>query len=91
MKALVVVGVVLIVLGILALPYQGVTYTTREKVIDLGPLKASVEKEKTIPLPPVLGGLAVVAGAFFVWMGARRSSAFPRFGGIWRALARYFS
>ena len=73
MKALVVVGVVLIVLGIVALAYQGVTYTTREKIIDLGPLKASVEKEKTIPLPPVLGGLAVVAGAFFVWMGARRS------------------
>jgi hypothetical protein len=73
MKALTVVGVVLIVLGIIALAYQGITYTTREKVIDLGPLKASVEKEKTIPLPPVLGGLAVAAGVFLVWMGARRS------------------
>ena len=73
MKALTVVGVVLIVLGIIALAYQGVTYTTREKVIDLGPLKASVEKQKTIPLPPILGGLAVAAGVFLVWMGARRS------------------
>ena len=73
MKGLVVVGVVLIVLGIIALAYQGITYTTREKVIDLGPLKASVEKEKTIPLPPVLGGAAVVAGVFLVWMGSRRS------------------
>ena len=73
MKPLALIGVVLIVLGIIALAYQGITYTTREKVIDLGPLKASVEKEKTIPLPPVLGGLAVVAGAFLVWMGARRS------------------
>jgi uncharacterized membrane protein len=72
MKALVVVGVVLIVLGIIALAYQGFTYTTREKVIDLGPLKASVEKEKTVPVPPILGGLAVVAGVFFVWIGARR-------------------
>jgi hypothetical protein len=73
MKALAFVGVVLIVLGIIALAYQGITYTTREKVIDLGPLKASVEKEKTIPLPPVLGGLAVAAGVFLVWIGARRS------------------
>ena len=73
MKALALVGVVLIVLGIVALAYQGITYTTREKVIDLGPLKASVEKQKTIPLPPILGGLAVAAGVFLVWVGARRS------------------
>jgi hypothetical protein len=73
MKGLVVVGVVLIVLGIIGLAYQGITYTTREKVIDLGPLKASVEKQKTIPLPPILGGAAVVAGVFLVWMGSRRS------------------
>ena len=73
MKALALVGVVLIVLGIIALAYQGITYTTREKVIDLGPLKASVEKQKTIPLPPLLGGLAVAAGVFLVWVGARRS------------------
>ena len=56
MKGLVVVGVVLIVLGIVALAYQGFTYTTREKVIDLGPLKASVEKEKTVAVPPPLLG-----------------------------------
>jgi hypothetical protein len=73
MKPLAIVGVVLIVLGIVALAYQGVTYTTKEKVIDLGPLKASVEKQKTLPLPPVLGGLAVAAGVFLVWVGARRS------------------
>ena len=72
MKALVLVGIVLIVLGIIALAYQGITYTTSEKVIDLGPLKASVEKQKTIPLPPILGGLAVAAGVFLVWMGSRR-------------------
>jgi hypothetical protein len=73
MKPLAIIGVVLIVLGIVALAYQGITYTTREKVVDLGPLKATVEKEKTIPLPPVLGGLAVAAGIFLVWVGARRS------------------
>jgi hypothetical protein len=73
MRPLAVVGIVLIILGILALAYQGITYTSREKVIDLGPLKASVEKEKTIPLPPVLGGLAIAAGVFLVWVGAKRS------------------
>jgi len=73
MKGLTIIGIVLIILGIVALAYQGITYTTREKVVDLGPLKASVEKEKTIPLPPVLGGLAIAAGVFLVWVGARRS------------------
>jgi uncharacterized membrane protein len=73
MKGIAIIGIVLIILGIVALAYQGITYTTREKVVDLGPLKASVEKEKTIPLPPVLGGLAIAAGAFLVWVGARRS------------------
>ena len=73
MKGLVIVGIILIVLGIVALAYHGFTYTTREKVLDLGPLKASVEKEKTVPVPPILGGLAVVAGVFLVWMGARKS------------------
>jgi len=73
MKHIAMLGVVLIVFGLAALAYQGITYTTREKVIDLGPLKASVEKEKTIPLPPILGGLAVAAGVFLVWVGARKT------------------
>jgi uncharacterized membrane protein YidH (DUF202 family) len=73
MKPLALLGVVLIILGIIALAYQGITYTTRENVIDLGPLKASVEKKKTIPLPPILGGLAVAAGVFLVWVGAKKS------------------
>jgi hypothetical protein len=73
MKPMAVVGVVLIILGIIALAYHGITYTTREKVIDLGPLKASVEREKTIPLPPVLGGLVIAAGVFLVWAGSRRT------------------
>ncbi len=51
MKPMTLVGIALIVLGVLALAYQGITYTTREKVIDLGPLQASVDKKKSIPLP----------------------------------------
>jgi hypothetical protein len=57
-KPVTLVGVALIILGVLALAYQGITYTTREKIVDLGPLKASVDKEKRIPLPPILGVLA---------------------------------
>ncbi len=73
MKPIVLLGVVLIVIGVLALAYQGITYTTREKVLDLGPLKASVEKQKTIPLPPILGALAVAAGIILVVVGNKRS------------------
>lgn len=73
MKPATLVGIVLIILGVLALAYQGITYTTREKVIDLGPLKASVDKEKNIPLPPIVGALALAGGVVLVIVGARKS------------------
>lgn len=73
MKPIMLVGIVLIVLGVVALAYQGITYTTREKVIDIGPLKATVDKQKTIPLPPVLGGLALAGGIVLVTVGRQRS------------------
>ena len=75
MKPVTLVGIALIVLGVLALAYQGITYTTREKVIDLGPLQASVEKKKSIPLPTVVGALALAGGVVMVFIGSRRSSA----------------
>jgi hypothetical protein len=55
-------GIILVVLGVLALAYQGIRYTTREKLIDLGPLKVTASERKTIPLPPVVGGIALAAG-----------------------------
>ena len=55
----------------LALAYQGITYTTREKVIELGPLKAEAKKKKTIPLPPVLGALALADGIVLVIVGRK--------------------
>ena len=73
MKVLTLVGIALIVLGIVAFTYQGITYTTREKVIDVGPLRATVEKEKSIPLPPIVGALALVGGVVLVIVGARKS------------------
>jgi hypothetical protein len=72
MKPVMIVGIVLIVLGVVALAYQGVTYTTREKVVDIGPLKVEAKKEKTIPLPPILGGVAVAAGVVLMIVGTRR-------------------
>ena len=73
MKPATLLGIVLIVLGALALAYQGFTYTTREKVVDLGPLKITADKEKTIPLPPILGALALAGGIVLVFVGVRKS------------------
>jgi hypothetical protein len=72
MKPIAIVGVVLIVIGIIALAYQGITYTRTERVVDLGPLKLEAEKKETIPLPPILGGAALVAGIVLVIVGSRR-------------------
>ena len=72
MKPATLVAIVLIVLGVLALAYQGITYTTREKIVDLGPLKASVDKQKTIPLPPILGAVALAGGVVLLVVGNKR-------------------
>lgn len=59
-------GILLIVLGILSFVYGGITYTRQEKVIDVGPIEASVDKKERIPLTPVVGGVALVAGLFLL-------------------------
>jgi hypothetical protein len=72
MASLRIVGIALLVLGILALAYQGITYTKTEKVLEVGPITATKETKKTIPLPPVVGGVAVVGGIVLLVAGARR-------------------
>ena len=67
------IGIALIALGLIAFVYQGITYTTSEKVVDLGPLKVTAQKEKTIPLPPILGGLALAGGIVLVVVASRKS------------------
>jgi hypothetical protein len=62
MRAATLVGIALIVLGVLSLAYQGITYTTHKKVLDLGPIQATKEEHKTVPLPPILGGIALAGG-----------------------------
>ena len=72
MKTFTLIGVVLIVVGIIALAYQGITYTTREKVVDIGPIEINADKTKTIPLPPILGGIALVGGIVLVIAGSKK-------------------
>ena len=67
------IGVALIALGVIALVYQGITYTSKEKIIDVGPLKAEVDRKKTIPLSPVLGVVALVWGVALLLVAGRRS------------------
>lgn len=55
-------GIVLVVVGILALAYQGITYTTHKKVLDIGPIQATKEERNTIPIPPIVGVLALIGG-----------------------------
>ena len=75
MKPMTLAGLVLLVLGLVALVYQGFTYTTRETVIDIGPIHATAEREKTFPLPPVLGIVAVAGGVAMMMAGARKRSS----------------
>ncbi len=72
MKTSTILAIALIMLGVVAFAYQGITYTTREKVIDVGPLQATVDKEETIPLSPLVGGLALVGGIALLIVGNRK-------------------
>lgn len=74
MKSITLAGIVLIVLGALALAYQGITYTRRENVIDMGPMHVTTETHERIPLPPILGGVALVGGIVLLVVGAKKSS-----------------
>jgi uncharacterized membrane protein len=74
MKPILAVGILLIVLGGLALAYQGFTYTHRGKVLDVGPIHATADKQDHVSIPPILGGLALVGGIVLVFLGAKKSS-----------------
>jgi hypothetical protein len=74
MKPTIVLGILLIVLGALALAYQGFDYTRHEKVLDIGPIHATADTQKHVPLPPIVGGLALAAGAALLVMGSRQKA-----------------
>ncbi|MGE0448585.1 MAG: DUF3185 domain-containing protein [Vicinamibacterales bacterium] len=68
-----IIGILLIVFGIAALAMGGFSYRDREKVLDLGPLEASTETTKRVPLSPIVGIVAVAGGAVLVFAGARKA------------------
>jgi hypothetical protein len=70
-KTPVLIGTLLIALGVIALVYQGITYTRNKTVVDIGPVKAQVEEKRTIPLPPVLGVISLAGGILLVVTGTR--------------------
>jgi hypothetical protein len=72
MKPAAILGLVLIVVGLAALAYQSVTYTSRETVIDIGPVHATADRQKTLSLPPVFGIVAVAGGVVLLFAGARK-------------------
>jgi hypothetical protein len=72
MKTYTIIGIILIVIGIFAFAYQGITFTTREKVVDIGPLQMTAEKTRTLPLPPIVGGISLVGGILLLVMGKKK-------------------
>jgi hypothetical protein len=73
MKPIMLIGLVLIVIGIGAFAYQGITYTSHEKIIDIGSFQASADIQRTLPLSPILGGLSFVGGIVLVIIGRKKS------------------
>ena len=73
MKPVGIVGLILIAIGIIALAYGGFSYTKREKIIDAGPLQVSADREKTVPFPPILGGICLVGGIVLVLAGSKKA------------------
>ena len=74
MKSITMLGILLVVLGVLALVYQGFSYTRQEKVVDIGPIHATADKQEHVPLPPIVGGLVLAAGALLLVMGVKQKA-----------------
>ena len=72
MKTYTMIGIILIVIGIIAFAYQGISFTTREKVVDLGPIQMTADKTRTIPFPPIVGGIALVGGIVLLAVGRKK-------------------
>ena len=72
MKPLMILGIILIVFGVFVLAAEGITYTKEEKVLDIGPIEATTETKETIPISPIAGGAALIAGVALVIVGNKR-------------------
>jgi hypothetical protein len=74
MKPAAMIGIGLLILGVLVFAYQGINYTHREKLIDIGPIHATKETHERIPLPPIIGGVALVSGIILLAGGLLRKN-----------------
>jgi hypothetical protein len=66
-------AIALIVIGIIAFAYQGISYTSRDNVVDLGPLHVTAERSHTLPLPPIVGAIALAGGLALLFMKGQRA------------------
>ncbi|MFO1058525.1 MAG: hypothetical protein U1E53_16350 [Dongiaceae bacterium] len=73
MRPLAVIGVILILIGIVALAFQTISFTTKEQVAKVGPIEATTENQHNVALPPILGVVAIVIGGGLVFAGRRRA------------------
>jgi len=73
MKTNTLIGIILVAIGICAFAYQGITFKTREKDVDLGPVQVTHEKTHNVPIPPIVGAVAVVGGVLMLVMGAKKA------------------
>lgn len=74
MRPSLIAGIVLVIAGVICLAYQGITYTTHKKVFQAGPIQATKTEHRTIPLPPIVGGILVVGGIVLISIGGRTKS-----------------
>jgi len=74
MKSTAVLGIVLVIVGVISLAYQGFTYTTQKKAVDLGPVEITKEEKHTVPLPPIIGVVALVGGVVLLVAGNKTSA-----------------
>lgn len=73
MKAATIIGIILLVLGLVGFVAGGVTYTTNEQVVDMGPIEVEAEQEKSFPATPLASGIALLSGAALVYAGQKKS------------------
>ena len=73
MKPTTLIAIILIVIGIAAFGYQGISYTTSEKIVDIGPIEMTADKTRTIPLPPIVGAIALGGGLLLLVTARKRS------------------
>ena len=72
MRGTMLLGILLLLVGLAGLAWPVITYTERDKVVDIGPVEVTTEKERRVPIPPIAGGLAAAAGVVLMWSGSRK-------------------